>query len=121
MGLLDFLRSKDEKISEENIVTNKIKQIVKVLKNVIDPETGIDIIELGLVYALSIKNDSIVNIDITMTTSSCPLIGLITDLTNEKIQELDWVKSVELKLVWSPVWGTDMLSQEAKKELGWNN
>jgi metal-sulfur cluster biosynthetic enzyme len=120
MSLLDFFRDKkNQNLNEEKLFEeNNTKQLINALKDVIDPETGIDIISLGLIYGIII-NDSNIEIQMTMTTSSCPLISLLVDLSKEKIESLVWVKSVNIELIWEPKWDISMMSEDAKEQLGW--
>ncbi|MCC7353453.1 MAG: metal-sulfur cluster assembly factor [Anaerolineae bacterium] len=90
----------------------------EVLKNVRDPEIGLDVINLGLVYDISINNKAL-NVDMTLTTPACPvgpqMIGEAQMLLHERFPDLD---EVNINLVWSPFWNPSMMSDEAKEELG---
>lgn len=92
--------------------------VKEVLKNVRDPEIGLDVINLGLVYDISIT-DKALNIDMTLTTPACPagpqMISEAQMFLHERFPELD---EVNINLVWTPFWNPSMMSDEAKEELG---
>lgn len=90
-----------------------------VLRNVIDPELGINIVDLGLVYGVRIRDQSVC-ISMTMTTPACPLHSYMDRSIQESIRaHFSNVKSVEVALVWEPPWHPAMMSTEAKHQLGW--
>jgi len=94
-------------------------QILEALSQVIDPELGINIVDLGLVYDAIIK-DSRVELVMTMTTPACPLHSLIKEQAAAAIrQSFLGISSVEVKLVWEPPWRPDMMSDAARALLGW--
>jgi metal-sulfur cluster biosynthetic enzyme len=96
------------------------EDVIKVLKTVNDPEIGIDIVDLGLVYDLKIDDDS-VTIKITMTAPSCPLTDWILFDAQKKVEEMDGVSKCDIELVWDPPWTPDMISDEARKMLNLDN
>lgn len=94
------------------------EQILEALKQVIDPELGINIVDLGLVYSVEIK-DGQVQVAMTMTTPACPLHTYLTSMAEAAIwQRVPEVKSVEIILVWDPPWHPAMMSEAAKQQLG---
>jgi len=95
----------------------KEEDVIEVLKSVIDPEIGLDVINLGLVYEIKI-NEDIVYIKMTMTTPGCPLASWILADAENKIKQLPEVKDVQIELVWDPPWSVDRISEEARKLLG---
>jgi len=90
--------------------------ILKKLEEVIDPELGISIVDLGLIYDVSVKNGR-VKIKMTLTTIGCPLFGLIENQIKEKLKEIKSIKEVEVELTFDPPWTPDRLSEKAKAEL----
>jgi len=92
------------------------------LKQVIDPELGIDVVNLGLIYGIDLvdredgKTDVIVTM--TLTTFGCPLGPILTEEVNFALRDLPDLGNVEINLVWSPPWTPDMMSEEAKDALG---
>lgn len=94
------------------------EQVYDALKTVIDPEVGIDIVNLGLVYGVAIDGSDI-NVTMTMTTSACPLHGYITDQAKEAITgSIPAAGEVDVEMVWEPAWSPDMMSDEARRTLG---
>ena len=95
------------------------EQIREILKQVLDPEVGINIVDLGLVYNIEINPEE-VYIQITMTSPACPLHGVITsDIDKILRQAHPDLGPMTIELVWEPPWSPDMMSIAAKKQLGW--
>lgn len=86
------------------------------LATVMDPELHIDIVSLGLIYDVAVKDGGI-KVTMTLTTPGCPLAPVIDQLIKEALKPLG-AKMVELKLVWEPAWNRDMMSEEARLALG---
>lgn len=93
------------------------EEVMDTLKKVYDPEIGIDIVSLGLVYDVKVENEK-VTVKMTMTTPGCPLILPIINAAKSAIESLESVKEADVQLVWDPPWTPDMMSPEAKKLLG---
>lgn len=87
------------------------------LMNVYDPELGINIVDLGLVYGIDI-NDANVVVTMTMTTPHCPLTQGIRDGIPQALLGIEGIKSVDVNLVWEPPWSPNKMSEEAKQQLG---
>ena len=88
------------------------------LRTVVDPELGVNIVDLGLVYGIEIK-DSDVDVKMTLTSPACPLGAVIQAQVNTAVKKLPWVENVNVNLVWSPRWDPrEMASEDAKMELG---
>jgi len=97
------------------------KQIWDQLKTCYDPEIPVDIVELGLIYDLSIKDGKTgkkVNIKMTLTAPGCGMGPVIADEVDRKVNGLDRVEDVSVELVWEPMWTRDMMSEAAQLELG---
>ncbi len=94
------------------------EKIVRVLKTVFDPEIPVDIYELGLIYNIDI-NDGEVIIEMTLTAPNCPAADFILEDVKQKVEGVEGVKSVEIKLVFEPEWSKDRMSEEALLELGY--
>ena len=93
--------------------------IRETLKQVLDPEIGINIVDLGLVYTIKIKPAE-VYIQLTMTSPACPLHGVITDNMDKTLrQTFPALGPMTIELVWEPPWSPEMMSDAAKKQLGW--
>lgn len=94
------------------------EEVVKMLKTVYDPEIPVDIYSLGLVYKIDISDDADLTVDMTMTAPSCPMADFIIEDTRIKLESIEGLKSVTVNLVFEPEWNKDMMSEEAKLELG---
>jgi len=106
-------------MSKPTIDTNALgEQIVKILKTIFDPEIPVDIYELGLIYDVFVNEDYDVKILMTLTTPNCPVAETLPMEVEEKVKSLDKVKSVEVEITFDPPWSQDLMSDEAKLELG---
>ncbi len=94
------------------------EKIMEALKAVIDPEIGLDVVSLGLVYEVNISEEGDVKIKMTMTTPGCPLVGMITEDAKNILENVEGVKSVDVELVWDPPWTPDMIEPEVRARLG---
>lgn len=94
------------------------EKIIKMLKTVYDPEIPVDIYELGLIYKIDVADDDIVNIDMTLTAPNCPAADFIVEDVRQKVESIEGVKGANINLVFEPEWDKDMMSEEAKLELG---
>jgi metal-sulfur cluster biosynthetic enzyme len=93
--------------------------IIETLKNVIDPEIGVNIVDLGLVYQVEIRPDE-VYIKLTMTSPACPLQGIITKNMDDVLrQNFPDLGKMTIEVVWDPPWSPEMMSKTAKQKLGW--
>ena len=94
------------------------QRIVDVLKTVYDPEIPVDIYNLGLIYKVEVRDDAVVDIDMTFTAPTCPAAEFILEDVRQKVESLDGVKAANVELVFEPEWNKDMMSEEAKLDLG---
>lgn len=94
------------------------EKIVGVLKTIYDPEIPVDIYELGLIYDVFVNEENDVKILMTLTTPNCPVAESLPQEVKEKVRSLDQVNEVELELTFDPPWTRDLMSEEAKLELG---
>ncbi|MBV7390257.1 MULTISPECIES: metal-sulfur cluster assembly factor [Enterococcus] len=94
------------------------ERILTALESVIDPELGIDIVNLGLIYDVDFAQDGNTVIKMTLTTMGCPLADILTDSIQAALHEIPEVSNVEVKLVWYPAWTTDKMSRYARIALG---
>ncbi|MCM1349133.1 MAG: metal-sulfur cluster assembly factor [Firmicutes bacterium] len=93
-------------------------KVVEMLRTVYDPELPVDIYSLGLVYKIDLDDDGNLHIDMTLTAPSCPAADFIVDDARIKLESIEGVKSVDINIVFEPEWTQDMMSEEAKLELG---
>ncbi|WAC01222.1 DUF59 domain-containing protein [Lacinutrix neustonica] len=94
------------------------EKIVKVLKTIFDPEIPVDIYELGLIYDVFVNEDYDVKILMTLTTPNCPVAETLPLEVEEKVKSLKDVKDAEVEITFDPPWTQDLMSEEAKLELG---
>ncbi len=110
---------KEEKKDKKNCSYEKVKeQIIKVLQNVYDPEIPVDIWNLGLVYKLDIDKNYNVEIEMTLTAPGCPVAGDIIRDVYYNVSALPCVESVDVNLTFDPPWDQNMMTEEAKLQLG---
>lgn len=92
-------------------------EVREALRHVVDPEIGINIVDLGLVYDIEIQ-DARVRVTMTMTSPACPLGDYLKDLSDSAIrQRVPGVQEVEIALVWEPPWNPDMMAEEVRRQL----
>ena len=107
------------KIMEQVIDTNLLgEEIVKKLKTIYDPEIPVDIYELGLIYDVMVNEDYEVKILMTLTSPNCPVAETLPLEVEEKVKAIDNVKGAEVEITFDPPWSKDLMSEEAKLELG---
>ena len=92
-------------------------KIVEALKTIYDPEIPVDVYELGLIYEVKIDSENNVSIEMTLTSPNCPVAESLPKMVKENVLKIEEVSDVDLKLVWSPPWTKDMMSEAAKLEL----
>ena len=98
---------------------NKLgEEIVKVLKTIFDPEIPVDIYELGLIYDVFVNESNDVKVLMTLTTPNCPVADSLPEEVKNKIKEIPQVNKVEIEMTFDPPWSKDLMSEEAKLELG---
>jgi len=93
--------------------------ILQALRGVNDPEVGVNIVDLGLVYSAEIRGDQ-VRVVMTMTTPACPMHSYLTEEVREAILvQYEEVENVSVELIWDPPWSPQMISEKGKRQLGW--
>ena len=93
-------------------------KIVEMLKTIYDPEIPVDIYELGLIYEVKISPEKAVEIDMTLTSPNCPVAETMPKEVEDKVATVEGVTSCKVTIVFEPTWDKDMMSEEAKLELG---
>ena len=104
--------------STKNETNNLGEKIVGVLKTIFDPEIPVDIYELGLIYDVFVNEDNDVKILMTLTSPNCPVAETLPVEVEEKVKSLDEIKDVQVEITFDPPWTQDLISEEAKLELG---
>ncbi len=94
------------------------EKIISMLKTVYDPEIPVDIYNLGLIYNIDVNDEGDLKIDMTLTAPNCPAADFIVDDARIKLESIDGIKSVDIRIVFEPEWDKDMMSEEAKLDLG---
>ncbi len=94
------------------------EKVVEMLRTVFDPEIPVDVYSLGLVYKIEIDDDANLHIDMTLTAPNCPAADFIVEDARIKLESIPGIKSVDIRIVFEPEWTKDMMSEEAKLDLG---
>lgn len=98
---------------------NLYDTVIEALKTVVDPEMApVDIYELGLIYEVKIDNNTHVKITMTLTAPACPVAGELVQQVQERVGAIEGIEDVHVQLTFDPPWTRDMMSEEAKFELG---
>ena len=106
------------KMEQEIDTTELGESIVKMLKTIYDPEIPVDIYELGLIYDVMVNTDYEVKILMTLTSPNCPVAESLPREVEEKVRMIEDVKDAEVEITFDPPWSKDLMSEEAKLELG---
>ena len=94
------------------------ERIIDMLKTVYDPEIPVNVYDLGLIYKIDLQDDGELTIDMTLTAPNCPAAEFIMEDVRQKVESVDGVKAAQVNLVFEPEWDKDMMTEEAKLELG---
>ena len=119
--LKDFLPNKNKTyfkkfIEVKDSILIKKEDIISCIKTVMDPEIPVNLYDLGLIYKIENINNNIL-IEMTLTNPNCPVAGLMPENVGKSIEILRGLKSIEVKLVWSPPWNKNLMSEDAKLAL----
>jgi metal-sulfur cluster biosynthetic enzyme len=96
-------------------LTQENEDVVEALRDVVDPELGINVVDLGLVYGVTVGQDRIATIDMTLTSAACPLTDVIEDQTRDALEGL--VNDFRINWVWLPPWGPDKITEDGREQL----
>jgi metal-sulfur cluster biosynthetic enzyme len=102
----------------ERAKTPSVEDVMDALSNVIDPELGLDFVELGLIYGVEVENGN-VHVTFTLTTPGCPIGPQVTEQIEEFVGELDGVSAIRSEMVFTPPWSPESMSEDAKFALGY--
>ena len=94
------------------------EKIVEMRKTVYDPEIPVNVYDLGLIYRIELKEDNSVDIDMTLTAPNCPAADFMMEDVRMKVESIQGITAVNLNLVFEPEWSQDLMTEEAKLELG---
>ncbi len=95
-----------------------VDEVTEAMRDVVDPEIGINIVDLGLVYEADIEESGDVLVTMTLTSLGCPLGPVIVQEVQGALKDMPGIGEVDVKLVWSPAWSPEMMSEDARDELG---
>jgi metal-sulfur cluster biosynthetic enzyme len=98
----------------EEALSSEQEEVLEALKDVVDPELGINVVDLGLVYGVDLS-DEVATLDMTLTSAACPLTDVIEDQAHSALEGL--VKDVKINWVWLPPWGPDKITDEGRDQL----
>jgi metal-sulfur cluster biosynthetic enzyme len=90
-------------------------EVLEAMRDVVDPELGINVVDLGLVYGVNIGDDNLVTLDMTLTSAACPLTDVIEDQTNSVLEGM--AEKVTINWVWLPPWGPDKITDDGREQL----
>ena len=102
------------RVISKDLITEE--KIVKCIKTVMDPEIPVNLYDLGLIYSIKINNNN-VSINMTLTNPNCPVAGQMPENVGKSLEKLVGLQSIEVKLVWTPVWSKELMSEDAKLAL----
>ena len=103
----------------DNSQLEKQERVIEVLKTVFDPEIPVNIYDLGLIYRIELSEDNtVLDVDMTLTAPNCPAADFIVEDVRQKLETITGIEKVGVNLVFEPEWDKDMMSEEAKMELG---
>ena len=98
-------------------MTTAIADIEEALKDVVDPELGINVVDLGLVYGISVDDDNVATVDMTLTSAACPLTDVIEEQARGALVKSGLVEDLKLNWVWLPPWGPDKITEDGREQL----
>ena len=119
--LEDFLPNKNGSYYKEFETQNEVslinkEEIITSIKTVMDPEIPVNLYDLGLIYKIK-NSDNNILIEMTLTNPNCPVAGQMPENVAKSIEQINGIKSIEVKLVWEPAWNKDLMSEDAKLAL----
>lgn len=95
-------------------------QVIRALQTVVDPELGVDLVNLGLIYGVDMGDDGTATVTMTLTTMGCPISAVLQQMIESALKKITEIKAVQIKLVWSPAWTPARMSRYAKIALGYH-
>jgi metal-sulfur cluster biosynthetic enzyme len=94
-----------------------LEDIEEAMRDVVDPELGINVVDLGLVYGLRVEEDNIAVLDMTLTSAACPLTDVIEDQSRNALVRSGLVEDLKINWVWMPPWGPDKITEDGREQL----
>lgn len=102
-------------MTETTTGADQIEQLTEAMRDVVDPELGINVVDLGLVYGITVDQNNVAVLDMTLTSAACPLTDVIEDQARLALDGL--VADVKINWVWMPPWGPDKITDEGREQL----
>jgi metal-sulfur cluster biosynthetic enzyme len=99
----------------EETVSQEVEDVIEALRDVVDPELGVNVVDLGLVYGVTVETDRTATIDMTLTSAACPLTDVIEDQTRVALDGL--VQDFRINWVWLPPWGPEKITEDGREQL----
>ncbi len=96
-------------------LSQEVEDVLEALRDVVDPELGINVVDLGLVYGITIDQDNVAVIDMTLTSAACPLTDVIEDQAAQAVEGI--VSGLRINWVWMPPWGPDKITDDGREQL----
>jgi len=113
----DLVRDELPEVGAQDVAAARasVEDVTEAMKDVVDPELGINVVDLGLVYGVHLEDDGSATIDMTLTSAACPLTDVIEDQTNTALEGL--VERVAINWVWMPPWGIEKITDDGRDQL----
>jgi metal-sulfur cluster biosynthetic enzyme len=105
----------EEALSQEAPLSQEVEDVLEALRDVVDPELGINVVDLGLVYGVDVDADRVAPLDMTLTSAACPLTDVIEDQAREALDGL--VSDFRINWVWMPPWGPENITEDGREQL----
>jgi metal-sulfur cluster biosynthetic enzyme len=102
-------------MSETSTTPSTVVDVEEAMRDVVDPELGINVVDLGLVYGITIDQENVAVIDMTLTSAACPLTDVIEDQANQALEGV--VNGLRINWVWMPPWGPDKITDDGREQL----
>ncbi len=104
-----------EETTAKETVSQEVEDVIEALRDVVDPELGINVVDLGLVYGVDVDAEKIATVDMTLTSAACPLTDVIEEQTREALDGL--VTDFRINWVWMPPWGPEHITEDGREQL----
>ena len=104
-------------LTPSRLTAVRVDDVDEALKDVVDPELGINVVDLGLIYGIHVDDDNVATIDMTLTSAACPLTDVIEDQTRHAPLRAAWSNDFRINWVWMPPWGPDKITDDGREQL----
>jgi len=106
---------RDDLPAQSDTSAVSVEDVTEAMKDVVDPELGVNVVDLGLIYGVHVEDDNSVTIDMTLTTAACPLTDVLEDETAQALEGL--VEKATINWVWMPPWGLERITEDGREQL----